>query len=238
MTPDPKAPWRSRFAALHPKAYLGIHGVGGIVLIALLLWAFGYIADEIPEKGVLVTLDTGITSWLQTHGTETGEAIFSYVSWLGAPVLTAVLVTALIVCARRRDWTRASTIALCGGGAALLNIALKALFHRGRPEYATEFITHTSWSFPSGHAMDSLAGYGIITFFLLEARRLSRPRRTIIIVATSLLVAIIGYSRVYLGVHYFSDVIAGFLAGGVWLFVCVEGYRFAVRRLPHASTAG
>jgi undecaprenyl-diphosphatase len=230
-SPD-DAPWYSRFAARHPRAYLGVHGVGGIALVVLLVWAFAAIADEVPENGVMIVADRAVTDWLQVHGTEAGEAIFSCVSWLGAPVLTAVLVAAALLFVRRRDWTRASTIALAGGGGALLNFALKAIFHRGRPSFATEFISGPSWSFPSGHAMDSLAGYGILTYFVLE--RGSTPRRrAAVCAAASGLVLLVGFSRVYLGVHYLSDVVAGFIAGAAWLLVCIEGYRFTAARGSH-----
>lgn len=233
MTAEMRAPWRTRFAAVHPAGYLGLHGLGGAALVGLLLWAFAQIADAMTERGRLVHVDAHIARWLQVHGTEQGEAIFSIVSWIGAPVLTAVLVVAAIVFARNGDWTRAVMMLVAGGGGAALNIALKAIFHRGRPEYASEFITGTSWSFPSGHAMDSLVGYGLLTYFLLENKRPSW-QGYVLIAVTCIVVGFVGFSRIYLGVHYVSDVVAGFLAGAVWLFVCLEAYWFTTRRARRA----
>jgi undecaprenyl-diphosphatase len=134
------------------------------------------------------------------------------------------------VLALRRDWLRAGALAITVGLGAALNTLLKVIFHRGRPETATEFITHQSWSFPSGHAMGSLIGYGFLGFLLLE-RTKDRRARVAIIVAAALLAGAIGFSRLYLGVHYLSDVIAGYLGGAVWLMVSITGYRFAKQRL-------
>jgi len=126
----------------------------------------------------------------------------------------------------RRNWRHLAVLAVtCGGGAAL-NGVLKLVFHRARPTFATEFHVR-SWSFPSGHAMDSLVVYGLFGYWL--GRRFPHMRRFIAIV-TAALVLTIGFARIYLGVHYLSDVLAGFSAGVIWLIVCVTGYDFAERR--------
>jgi len=122
--------------------------------------------------------------------------------------------------------------ATCGGG-ALLNGALKLAFHRARPTYASEF-NPSSWSFPSGHAMDSLIVYGLFAYWL--GTRYKAYRR-IIYTAAAVLITAIGFARVYLGVHYLSDVVAGYSAGFVWLSVCVTGYQFAERRRVGPSGA-
>lgn len=224
-----RRPWRSRFAGLHPKAYLGLHGAIGAAACIVMIWAFAFIADEIPEQSLLVRVDHAIVNWLQAHGTEAGETFFNLVSWLGAQLMVGVVIVAVLALARRRDWLRAGALILTMAGGYALNTLLKLLFHRGRPEAATEFITHQSWSFPSGHAMNSLVGFGFLAYLLLE-RTTSRRMRAAIIGTTAIVVGLVGFSRLYLGVHFLSDVIAGFLAGTVWLLVCITGYRFATRR--------
>ena len=219
-------PTRSRFAWLHPRAYLGIHGVVGLALAAACAWAFFGIADEFPEKGGLARFDLLATTWLQVHGTERGESIYVVVSYFGAQVLIALLAIVAILLASRRDWRHLSVLAITCIGGALLNGMLKVIFRRTRPMYATEF-NATSWSFPSGHAMDSLIVYGLFAYWV---SRKYPSMRVPLFVAAALLVALIGFSRIYLGVHYFSDVIAGYSAGLVWLTVCVTGYRFAEAR--------
>lgn len=225
----PSDPGKSRLAALHPKAYLLVHALAGVLVTAALLWAFASIADAVADKGRVAGADLALTQWIQLHDTEWGEKLFAFVSLLGSSVLVAIIAIASAFYASRRDWLRAGALALGSATGAGLNMLLKHLFHRGRPEFATEFITHASWSFPSGHAMDSIVGYGILLAVLLE--RVSTPaRRRALVAAITLLIVAIGVSRVYLGVHYLTDVVAGWLAGGAWLFVCITAFHFAERR--------
>ena len=224
--PKPPNPTESRFARSHPKSYLGLHASIGLVLAALSTWAFFAIADEVPERGWMVRADAAVTAWLQTHGTELGESIFVWISFLGAQVLATLLLIVAVTLLVRRDWRQLAVLAVTCGGGALLNVALKQAFHRTRPSFASEFAV-TSWSFPSGHAMDSLIGYGLLAYWL--SARLPRARTPILAGAVALII-LIGYARIYLGVHYLSDVIAGYAAGLIWLSVCITGYRFAERR--------
>jgi len=219
-------PTRSRFAFLHPRVYLGLHGVVGLSLAAACTWLFFAIADEVPEKGAMIRVDNAVATWLQVHGTETGETIFVGVSYLGAQVLIAVLLAVAIVLILRRDWRHVAVLAITCGGGALLNGILKLVFHRARPTYAVEFHA-SSWSFPSGHAMDSLIVYGLFAYWL-GAR--TPGHRRLVYAGAAVLIGAIGYARLYLGVHFLSDVVAGYGAGFVWLSVCVTGYQFAERR--------
>jgi membrane-associated phospholipid phosphatase len=228
-------PGRSRFAEEHPKLYFAAYLVAGVLFTALLVWGFASIADAVGDNGRIAAADAGLTRWIEVHDTEWGETFFSAVSLLGAPILVAIMVIAAIVYVRRRDWLRAATLLLAMSSGAALNTLLKHAFHRGRPEYATEFITHASWSFPSGHAMDSIVSYGMLLAVMLPGLR-SSARRRLTIAGVALLVVLIGVSRVYLAVHYLTDVIAGWLAGGAWLLVCVTAYHFAARRRALSSS--
>ena len=225
MTDAIPRPTRSRFAFLHPRVYLGLHGIVGLLLAATCTWLFFGIADEVPEKGAMVRVDNAVAAWLQAHGTERGETIFVGISYLGAQILTALLIAIAIVLIVRRDWRHLAVLAITCGGGALLNGALKLGFHRTRPTYASEFHV-ASWSFPSGHAMDSFIVYGLLAYWL-GAR--FREYRALIYIGAALLIGAIGYARLYLGVHFLSDVIAGYSAGFVWLSICVTGYQFAER---------
>ena len=194
-----------------------------------LTWIFLFIADEIPEPSAIVAADHFVSAWLESHGTEPGESILHAVSYLGAPGLFAIVVAVAAWLAWRRDWVAAIALVATTTCGVLLDSVLKFVFHRGRPETAMEFIRHASWSFPSGHAMNSMIGYGFLTVLLLGHVRQPR-RRAAIVIAAVLLIGVIGFSRLYLGVHYVSDVTGGWLAGGAWLIVCVSAYRFARTR--------
>jgi len=208
-----------------------MHLVGGVAATALLLWLFLAIAEDIPEQGALIRVDQFVGHWLEAHGTEAGETILFWISYLGAPVLVTCVVAAILYFLWEGERRDAFAVAVtCGGGVVVSNI-LKMIFRRGRPETATEFITRHTWSFPSGHSMNSVIGYGFLAILLLDRVSAHRPRMAIV-VATVLLIAAIGFSRLYIGVHYLSDVAGGFIAGAAWLTVCVTGYRFEQRRFP------
>jgi membrane-associated phospholipid phosphatase len=220
------APTRSAFAQRHPRIYLGLHGIAGLLVAGLCAWAFFAIAEEIPENKGLVRLDNAVAQWMERHGTEPGETMFAALSQLGSHILAVILIATAVFFLVRRDWRHLVTLAIAAGGGALLNTGIKSIFHRARPMYASEFPV-SSWSFPSGHAMDSLIGYGLLAYCI--AARFPRMRRGIYAAAITLII-LIGFSRIYLGVHFLSDVLAGFTAGTVWLIVCVTGYEFAERR--------
>ena len=108
----------------------------------------------------------------------------------------------------------------------VVNTGLKVLFQRHRPSFAAEFNLNT-WGFPSGHAMNALICYGLLTHWIIERH----PRaRAAMRAATAVLVGAIGYSRIYLGVHYLSDVVAGYSAGIIWLVACIAVERVIASR--------
>jgi len=220
-------PGRSRFAWRHPRTYLAAHSLVGLVLAVACAWAFVAIADAMAEAGRLARTDLRSATWFEHHNTEWGESLFVGVSWLGSEMLVLLFVIVAIVLMWNRAWRRLALLAIASIGVWPLNALLKLSFHRTRPSFATEFVTDGSFSFPSGHAMESIVIYGVLAFFIIEGHPSRRAAAWIAWLGLSVL---IGFSRVYLGVHYISDVLAGFAAGFVWLFTCVTGYRFAQRR--------
>jgi undecaprenyl-diphosphatase len=118
--------------------------------------------------------------------------------------------------------------AFAGGGVLIL--ALKRIIQRPRPLYGAAFLHGESFSFPSGHAMGALIGYGMLAYVLVIVWAERRRAQVAVVAIAAVLVAAIGLSRLYLGVHYFSDVVAGFAAGTVWLAACVSGVEVARRQ--------
>ena len=207
---------------------LAVPLVVAFVVSVLCMWGFFALADEFPEQGALTRLDFLVSSWFRSHSTELGESVSSVVSALGAPALYAMGVGVAGWFAYRRAWLRFVVWCAAVAGAGLIDWALKALFHRVRPPGASEFVHMGSWSFPSGHALNSLVDYTLLAFFALE-RVQDRRVRVAIRSAVVLVVGAIGFSRIYLGVHYVSDVTAGYLAGGLWVTACIMAYEIARR---------
>ena len=133
-----------------------------------------------------------------------------------------------------RHWSALAAwlVAVLGGEG--LNLLLKDLFARPRPHFEHPFVAETSHSFPSGQAMESLVAYGMLSYLLAVLILRGRAKRAVAVGGAAVLVILIGFSRVYLGAHYPSDVVGGFAAGGAWLSAVITGWE-AIRRRDLAS---
>jgi membrane protein DedA with SNARE-associated domain/membrane-associated phospholipid phosphatase len=211
--------------------YLGLHLTLGLLISLAALWLFGGITEDVIHHDPLTQFDLTLLDWFHGHVSSMGLQIFGAISWLGSPaVMTALgLVVALVLLCRRHMLLLGGWVAtLVGGG--VLDMTLKHIIQRPRPVNASTFLHGTSFSFPSGHAMGSLVGYGMLAYLLVVFwTELRRTQLTIVLVAALLTVAI-GVSRLYLGVHYFSDVVAGYAAGLLWLSACITGLEIARRQ--------
>jgi undecaprenyl-diphosphatase len=220
----PHRPWATRFARLHPKAYLGLHIGGGLVLSALCAWAFYVMAEALPRRGAMVHTDHRVAQWMEMHNSETGERIALVASLFGDHILWPLVGVVTLVLLVRRAWPQAMLLACGAGGSSLLNAVLKSQIHRGRPIFAAEFnVDHSS--FPSGHAMNSTVAYGLLAY-LIGLRLHSQRAHAWLVVATAAVVLGIGFTRIYLDVHFLSDVLAAYAAGGLWLAVCITAFTF------------
>jgi membrane-associated phospholipid phosphatase len=214
-----------RLATMSPEELLGA------------LWLFGSIAEDIIHHDPLVQFDLTIANVIYRHATPMGVAVARGVSLLGSPGFIAAwgLVVVGLLLVRRRDLLLGGWVAALAGG-GLLDFALKRVFHRTRPTWDVPLLTALGWSFPSGHAMGSLVAYGMLAYLLVRQTHRRRQQLGIIACAT-LLIVLIGLSRMCLGIHYFSDVIGGYAAGVVWLAACISGLE-VVRRRPRGSSPG
>ena len=211
-------------------AFLGLHLAVGLGLAVLAVRVFGGVAAAVIEKRKLEEFDLAFAEALHAQATVPKLKCFEGIAYLANPwtllLLTLLVVTVLL---RRRQFFRAAAwvTALVGGG--LLNALLKSEFHRLRPNLPNPFVTEPGWSFPSGHAMMSVIAYGMLAYLLIAGAPHSRWRR-FITAAAIFLIIIIGFSRLYLTVHYFSDVVAGYAAGGFWLLICISATELARSR--------
>jgi membrane-associated phospholipid phosphatase len=195
---------------------LGLPLLGALLALALSLWAFGAIVDEQILEGETRT-DERLAVWLHGRATEPLTDVFRAITRLGNFItLFAVTLVAVVIFWRRRERIDAAFVALAALGAQVLSTGMKLGFRRDRPFFPDPLATESTFSFPSGHALVSLAVYGSIALVL--ARRLSSHiERALLLGATALLVIAIGFSRLYFGVHFLSDVLAGYAAGAAWL---------------------
>ncbi|HET9839375.1 MAG TPA: phosphatase PAP2 family protein [Candidatus Angelobacter sp.] len=183
-----------------------------VAVLALLL--FTWLGHEMLE-GDTRRFDDAVRFWVHQFASTGMTRAMTLVSSLGSRVLVAQLAVVLIIFAWLR-WRRAAIwLAITMTGALLLEITLKWAYHRPRP-VAFFGDLPDSYSFPSGHALTSLCFYGVLAG-LLAARIKSLAWRIVLWTVAGLLIIAIGLSRIYLGVHYPSDVLAGYLAATLWV---------------------
>lgn len=226
-------------ARLTPRGYLLFHlAVGLVVTSAAIL--FLRLARGIAGDAMLARFDLALANALYRATTPEGVHVFIVITALGGmPGLLALGLAVAAVLALRGakllliGWI----VAVAGGG--LLNLGLKALFRRTRPVFAEPPVVLGSWSFPSGHAMSTFVAAGALAYLLFLVLR-SPVQRVIVVIVALLWVLLIGFSRMYLGVHYFSDVIAGYVAGTVWLGAWISGMEIArrIRVTRNSSSPG
>jgi undecaprenyl-diphosphatase len=190
----------------------------------------GAISARVTTPEPLPRLDMAVLQMLHAHASETGVATAIYISRLGSPILmTALAFAGALILAARRDWLVLAGWVAAFTGAKVISDWLKLTIHRPRPIYAAALLQNPTWSFPSGHAIGSLVGYGMLAYVLMLAARGRRRLQWTILVSAVILIAAIGVSRLYLGVHYFSDVVGGYAAGLLWLSGCVSAVELGRR---------
>lgn len=200
-------------------------------VIATALNAFAELADGIGPSGDLHRFDTALAAALLANSSPAVHAFFSAATHLG----DGVTVAAIGVAVAGALLVRGPAILLYGwllalAGSGLLNVAMKAWFERARPG---EFPLLDTWSFPSGHAMNSLVTYGMLMYLL--SRILPHRWMGAAIVVAVTIIMLVGASRMFLHLHYFSDVLAGFAAGLAWLAVCIAMTEVGLRRGREAA---
>lgn len=206
---------RARLAGLRPLAAIGV-ALGSVI----------WLASEIADGDTRV-FDSYIMTGLRRSGDLTqpiGPAwlpstMLDFTALGGVSVLTLLTILAAGLLLAQRKWRRALFLVGAISGGALLNAGLKIGFARPRPELVGHLVKVHDLSFPSGHAMNSAVVY--LTLGVLLARAEKGPRvKAYILGGAILLTLIVGCSRVYLGVHFPTDVLAGWAVGASWATLC------------------
>jgi undecaprenyl-diphosphatase len=187
----------------------------GLLISLAGLRLFAGVTEDVIHHDPLTQVDLTLLEWFHAHATVTGLQIFKAISLLGSPItmtLTGLLTT--LVLAVRHQWLAMTSWVAALAGSGVLDSVLKMVIRRPRPPYTFAFPYEHSFSFPSGHAMASLVGYGMLAYLLFGPS-----------ITAAILIVAIGFSRLYLGVHYLSDVIGGYAAGALWLSTCITGSK-------------
>jgi undecaprenyl-diphosphatase len=198
--------------------------VAGLACAVIFLVLFAMLAEEMLE-GDTRQFDTTVRVLVHAHSSTGLTAVMRFLSIIGAPtVVTVTAIASSIALWLVGHPRRAILIAVTAAGGSLLMWVLKIAFHRHRPEPFFDARLPSSYSFPSGHAMLSFC-LCLSAAALFSANRKSRLARITIWIFWVSLSGAIGYSRIYFGVHYPSDVVAGYLAALVWSLAVGSAYQ-------------
>lgn len=177
------------------------------------------------KSTVLTKIDSSVLTWVIGERSAAATSFFLVMTMIGGPVgMAIIVVVAAVVLAIRKNWAWLSYLAITAGGGALLNLELKHHFARARPDLAEAIRRAGGYSFPSGHAMGSTVALGALAYLAIRLAWQWRWKAAALALAVSLVLAV-AMSRVYLGVHWLSDVGAGISAGTVWVLVTTVAYE-------------
>ena len=193
-----------------------------VATILLIIATFTGLAEVVTSSGPVTALDTSVTQFLFTHRTPFFDQFFYTVTQFGSLKVVGILIPVVIVALfvyKKRDLLLPLIISLVGSELAMYFIKLG--IHRPRPGESVAYYLEKSYSFPSGHATIAMAFYGFLIYFFVRLEGRLRSSYSISLVL-SLLIFLIGFSRIYLGVHYLSDVLGGYLVGGMWLLLAIS----------------
>ncbi len=214
---------------------VGIFLLAGLLVAALGTWIFEELADKVTA-GATQAFDDSVIRWMGAHHTKMLDAIAIEITALGTGtvVLMIVTVAGLFLVLTQHKYSALLLLVSTFGG-LVLNGILKIGFNRPRPAIFLPEVNTISSSFPSGHAMNAAIVYGTVAYL---AARLHKRRwaRALVMTAALIVIVLISVSRLYLGVHYPSDVVAGVAIGIAWAGFCMATLeaiqKFGVRRDP------
>ena len=208
--------------------------VGAIIAVAATV-AFASLAEHVLAGGTQA-FDVAILEWLHGHQSKTLTAVMVEMTYLGTGTVVIMVVGVAALFLWHTDYKHSARLLLAATiGNILLNGALKLVYHRPRPSVFAWQTTAVSSSFPSGHAMSSTVVYGTVAYLLMRLQK-HRWAKVLTLATAVLLILLICLTRLYLGVHYPSDVLGGIMVGLAWASFCMATLEaslvLARRRAP------
>jgi len=186
-----------------------------------MLTVFGTLAWETLFRNTMVLFDDSFVWLIRYFANPVLDKIMIILTDIGfGTSYMVIVITSFLLLTYLKRWRELGALTICIAGGAVLSFLLKILFHRTRPDLF-QVVKETSYSFPSGHALATMCFYGMVAFLIMRKTSSWRGRLTVMTL-TVILSVLIGISRIYLGVHYPTDVIAGYAVGSMWLAFCIS----------------
>ena len=227
------AKWRAFLRARFSReGTAGLYVTIGFFACAAVVVLFAVLADSVFDVHGKTAFDREVTMAIELEHTPTLNRVAHAVSFLGDHrfLLPATLaVTAGLVLMKHR----VSAILFFGVviGGWLLESLIKIVYHRARPDLWPALVTEKTFSFPSGHATMSTLFFGAVAALVLHLYK-NRLVRGVTLALATFIILCVCYSRIYLGAHWATDVVAGILVGLFWVSVCSTGVEYFARRKP------
>ncbi len=229
-------------ARMQPHRALLLALLIGALAAALMATGVHELYEAITGSEGVARLDRPTLDWAVAHRSPAEATWVSRFTEVGGPVgmpILATVVTAALAITWR-TWRPVVLMAVAAGGSLLMTVVGKAWVARSRPPLLDAVPPYeTSWSFPSGHSLNALVVAGVVCYLLLTHEH-RRRTRTLTVVLASVFAAAMGLSRVYLGHHWLTDVLAAWVLGAGWLVLVITGHRLwlTTRQRPDPAEAG
>ncbi|MEO8216639.1 MAG: phosphatase PAP2 family protein [Acidobacteriota bacterium] len=222
---------RTRFESARGYIPLLIILVVGILLTGLAGDAFLELAENLRANNAgMLQFDHSVHDWVRSLYGQGSTRFFVTFTTIGSPITLGLLfVFVQIVLLAQKKYRWAVYLLITSAGGAALNLELKRFFARSRPELSVALRQASGFSFPSGHAMGSAVFFSALAYLAVRSLKSWNTRSAVIALAISIITAV-SLSRVYLGVHWTSDIAAGVSAGMLWFGSTTIGYE-AIRRI-------
>jgi undecaprenyl-diphosphatase len=209
----------------------------GVVVAFLLSFAVARVYDGVTERDGISVLDVPVLQAAKALRSPVADTVAATVAVVFGPIgMPIITVAALVLLAvRRRSWTPVILIAAAGIGSLLMTIAGKDVIERHRPLLVDAIPPFEySPSFPSGHTLNATVIAGVVAYLLVLRQR--RPGTRAVTIAVAALIAVaVGLTRILLGAHWFTDVVAGWLLGIAWLALVLTAHRLYLTARRHGA---
>ncbi|MFI1991045.1 bifunctional DedA family/phosphatase PAP2 family protein [Actinoplanes sp. NPDC020271] len=230
------------FAArrLSPGGALGLELTVGLAVIGVAGWAFGAVLEDVLHRDELATVDSPVAAWLVDHRTAWLTTVMRGITAAGTARVTVPLLifAGLLMVRHAHRLSTAVMLIVVPAGTSVLVTGIKLLTTRTRPDIADLLTAAPGYAFPSGHSAHAAAVYGLLAY--LAATRLRRWSHRVAVWTVAVLVTmLVGFSRLYLGAHWLTDVLGGYTLAATWTALVVTAVTTVRRgRAGAAATTG
>jgi membrane-associated phospholipid phosphatase len=197
----------------------------GLVVICLAAAGSGEVVEELTAGDGMALLDRPVTAFVVAHRSGGLTAVMRVVSTAGGPLIVTIVAaaTGLLAGVVRRSWGPVLVAGVTLAGTGILTVVLKAVLGRPRPPLHDALAAADGYAFPSGHAATAAAAFGVLAYLIAAGLRWWAAR-VAVWAAAAMLTVLVGISRVYLGVHWTTDVLGGWAFGVLWLAVVLSAW--------------